>query len=72
MTFIISATIITLGLVALGVIVRQGLIDAIDRFGMGEQAEYVNLEKVMAEQYPEQYSTLPEDLLFEEDFTLLD
>jgi hypothetical protein len=26
----------------------------------------------MAEQYPEQFSTLPEDMLLEDDFSLLD
>ena len=29
------------------------------------------LDKLMAEQYPEQFSTLPEDMLLEDDFSLL-
>lgn len=69
---IVSAIILAAALIASALILKSSVKDIGASWGLGEQADFVPLDKLMAEEFPEQYTTLPGDLIFEEDFTLLD
>jgi hypothetical protein len=69
---IISAIILSTAIVFAAVWLEKGLSKVSRMLTVGEETEFVSLDKLMAEQYPEQFSTLPEDMLLEDDFSLLD
>ena len=69
---IIAATILAVSVVFAAILLERGLVKVSRMLVAGEETEFVSLDKLISEQYPEQYSSLPEDLLFEDDFSLLD
>ena len=69
---IIAAIILAAAIVFAAVWLERGLSKVSRMLTVGEETEFVSLDKLMAEQYPEQFSTLPEDMLLEDDFSLLD
>jgi uncharacterized membrane protein YphA (DoxX/SURF4 family) len=69
---IIAAIILAAAIVFAAVWLEKGLSKVSRMLTVGEETEFVSLDKLMAEQYPEQFSTLPEDMLLEDDFSLLD
>jgi hypothetical protein len=69
---IIAAIILSAAIVFAAVWLEKGLSKVSRMLTAGEETEFVSLDKLMAEQYPEQFSTLPEDMLLEDDFSLLD
>jgi hypothetical protein len=69
---IIAAIILSAAIVFAAVWLEKGLSKVSRMLTVGEETEFVSLDKLMAEQYPEQFSTLPEDMLLEDDFSLLD
>jgi len=69
---IIASVILAAAIVFAAVWLEKGLSKVSRMLTVGEETEFVSLDKLMAEQYPEQFSTLPEDMLLEDDFSLLD
>jgi len=69
---IIASIILAAAVVFAAVWLERGLSKVSHMLTAGEETEFVSLDKLMAEQYPEQFSTLPEDMLLEDDFSLLD
>ena len=69
---IIASVILATAIVFAAVWLEKGLSKVSRMLTVGEETEFVSLDKLMAEQYPEQFSTLPEDMLLEDDFSLLD
>lgn len=69
---IIASVILSAAIVFAAVFLERGLTKVSQMLTNGEETEFVSLDKLMAEQYPEQFSTLPQDMLLEDDFSLLD
>lgn len=69
---IIAAIVLAAAIVFAAVWLERGLSKVSRMLTVGEETEFVSLDKLMAEQYPEQFSMLSEDMLLEDDFSLLD
>ena len=69
---IIATIILAAAIVFAAVWLEKGLSKVSRMLVTADETEFVSLDKLMAEQYPEQFSTLPQDMLLEDDFSLLD
>lgn len=68
---IIASVILASAIVFAAVFLERGLTKVSRMLVTADETEFVSLDKLMAEQYPEQFATLSEDMLLEEDFSLL-
>ena len=69
---VFDAVVLPASIVFAAVWLERGLSKVSRMLVTADEAEFVSLDKLMAEQYPEQFSMLPGDMLLEEDFSLLD
>jgi uncharacterized membrane protein YphA (DoxX/SURF4 family) len=69
---VIASVILAAAIVFAAVWLEKGLSKVSRMLVTADETEFVSLDKLMAEQYPEQFSTLPQDMLLEDDFSLLD
>lgn len=69
---VIASIVLAAAIVFAAVWLEKGLSKVSRMLVTADETEFVSLDKLMAEQYPEQFSTLPEDMLLEDDFSLLD
>jgi len=69
---VIASVILAAAFVFAAVWLEKGLSKVSRMLVTADETEFVSLDKLMAEQYPEQFSTLPQDMLLEDDFSLLD
>lgn len=69
---VIASVILAAAIVFAAVWLERGLSKVSRMLVTADETEFVSLDKLMAEQYPEQFSMLPEDMLLEDDFSLLD
>lgn len=69
---VIASIILAAAIVFAAAWLERGLSKVSRMLVTADETEFVSLDKLMAEQYPEQFSTLPEDMLLEDDFSLLD
>jgi hypothetical protein len=68
---VIAAFILSASFIGGCGLLYKGLIAVSNILLAGEEAKFVSLDSILAEQYPEQYTNLPEDMLLEDDFSLL-
>lgn len=69
---VIASIVLAAAIVFAALWLERGLTKVSRMLVTADETEFVSLDKLMAEQYPEQFSTLPQDMLLEEDFSLLD
>lgn len=69
---VVASIILSSAVLSAALLLSRGLTKVSKMLVTADETEFVSLDKLMAEQYPEQFSTLPEDMLLEDDFMLID